>query len=467
MKIYLSVSVWGEAYVQQLIECCLSSLLAPKNRAALDEWETVLNINVPPQDRGLIESSNIYRKLISSTRVTFSDFFPARRGENKYEILSASQCDDISRAYDSDFLVPLYPDCIFADGALDYALRVTRDGSYDAFFAPVPFVSKGAIESERRRSGNGAELTVAPAQLAQILYEDAHPEVTCRDWDNPHGTVWPSGLVWTVPHRGWVMRYFHMHPAVMKIDHKNFDFFTRFSISLDYEYVSYAFKSRERVFIPSKTDKFCACTIRPAAQPNSFSIPWSSHALAAWAEEHATPIHREFFNAEFLWCWSEPSGEEWERQRRRAKEIARTVTTYLNLSDTAAAATAPAIARARKRNLRKWRKIRKWRAIRRRYIIPPEIRQADLMTLSRRALRLYCLLALESFLIRQFCVHLIGALRRIPILRGYYARYKRYKRTLKERDSSAIFDPPLAFRNELRIIRQAILYRLLMKSWLG
>jgi hypothetical protein len=167
-------------------------------------------------------------------------------------------------------------------------------------------------------------------------------------------------LIWDVPKQGILMRWFHLHPVVIRTLGDNLNFFRKFDISIDEEYMPLLFSSRERIYFPTDSDEISFCSLMPASQPAvTISPPQrpSVPLLARWAEDRAALLQRQFFDVVFRWHFADIDLRRWEGAERESENIASELRIRLSTPDSVLALEDPLTYQARKRRqqrLRNW-----------------------------------------------------------------------------------------------------------------
>lgn len=359
MRVSFALVVWGDSYVQDFLEFSLPSLLADGNLTGNPVIDgSRFQVLTTKRDFERLTASPLFQRLQHTLPVEFVEIEQPHAGD-KYHMVSRYQMEAIRRSEDFDAITLLYPDIIWARGAIRYAVEQLAQGAL-AFLSPGPTVlpepARAALTALAKMEGPAGAQSIAiePQQLAGIVLDHYHPMWDGFDWDGNAFTSSPACLRWDVPGQGWLIRCFHLHPVVMRMQRDNPMFFSEFNISLDAEYVARLFDGTDRLSFATDTSDFAIVSVRGGDSP-PFPNPGgrsSVTTVARWAESYALLLHRAFANVAFRWHRGNADETAWWALELRSQKIIDEVRDRLHTPDLVLRAEDPTAYRARKQRRR-------------------------------------------------------------------------------------------------------------------
>ena len=368
MRFLFSTAVWGADYVRNFLNLSLPTQLAEGNLDGFP-WisDSVYQIYTTERDAEVIRRAPIYERL---TRKVATDFvyIDRVRGANKYNRISLCQMEAVRRTEGFDAIFFLYPDFIWSKGCLERAANKVVEG-HDAVVCPVPRVraedlAAGLFEADEfvTESGDGRIVSLPARNFVALARRHMHPMMNGYFWNAEHFSEFPSYLMWEVPNQGMLIRCYHLHPIVLRVPRDDPNFFLRFSVSLDEEYLPRLFKSGDRIYFVTDSDELALCSLTPADPPlpNRDRSPRASVALMAqWAEEYAALLHRKFVEMPYRWHDAAIEEDLWAGVERRSQAVVGEIGNRLQVPDALLRLEDPSAYQARKRRLRRfanWRR---------------------------------------------------------------------------------------------------------------
>lgn len=225
-QIQFLLPVWGARHVQDFLEYGLPSMLAPGNIPALARRTPCSFLLLAPQrDIAVIERSEVWQRLGSFASL---DAHPIDGliSQSSSTILTLAYAAAIRQAgaaaLDTCF-VPLVSDYVFADGALQGAVRPIFNG-LSGVLAGNFQVSSEAIDPmlASYRTADGA-LAIPPRRMVELSLDALHP-ATLASIATAGGKVPPdvNRLFWRAGERGFVGRFFLMHMIALRPERTDF-----------------------------------------------------------------------------------------------------------------------------------------------------------------------------------------------------------------------------------------------------
>lgn len=222
MKVLFASAVWNAEYVDRFLSFCLPNLLSEGNLGGLPNIEDSKFLLITSQkDRGRFESSPVFQKLcgvIETEMLFMENFTDVRAHYDKYSTMSACQIEAIRQSGHYDAIILGYSDFIWSAGSLRNALKRIEDG-YDGVFCPgLPVMESAFCRALGERSDLWRDdiLTVPPRDLVKLSLDHLHPLALANYWDRQMLSKSPAYQIWDVPGQGIVMRWFHLHSAVLR-----------------------------------------------------------------------------------------------------------------------------------------------------------------------------------------------------------------------------------------------------------
>lgn len=355
MRVSFALVAWGEAYIRDFLEFSLPTLLVDGNLIENPLIEgSRFQVVTTKADFDTLTASPLFQRLQRTLPVDFIEINAARNGD-KYRAVSQHHIAAIRRSEEFDAIAILYPDVIWSRGAVRYAVERLNEGAA-ALFSPGPTIppaaAKEALASVAKFDGpTGAQtITVEPQQLAGIVLDHHHPMWDGFDWDGGCFTDSPACLRWNVPDQGWLIRCFHLHPVIMKVQRDNPMFFADFEVSLDGEYTARLFDGLDGLAFATDTAQFAIVSLRESDEP-PLPVPGGRAtvtATARWAEESALLLHRSFVDVAFRWHRGISDETAWQAVQHRSQTIVEDVRRRLQAPDSIIRAEDPAAYRTRR-----------------------------------------------------------------------------------------------------------------------
>jgi hypothetical protein len=340
MRVLFALAMWGERYVQNFIHFSLPTLLGDGNLADTQGIEgSHFLLQTTPEDFEYLKSSPLFHQLERTLPVEFVDI---RRHQvrDKYRTVTHCQMEALRLSESYDAIVPLYSDLIWSRGGIRFAVERVSQGAL-AMFSPGPTIlpepAMAALTSAAALTGqdDARTISIEPHQLAAITLRDYHPMWDSFDWDGNSFTDFPACMRWNVLDQGWLIRCYHLHPVIMKVQPENPNFFSYINTTLDAEFVARVYEGIDRLFFATDTSDFALVTLRdcdapPLPRPGYRA---SAAAVARWAEANAWLLHRAFANVAFRWHGGQIEEAAWQAAEARSRAIIEEVRDRLNTPD--------------------------------------------------------------------------------------------------------------------------------------
>ena len=340
MKYLFSMVIWGEEYAREFLELSLPSQLAEGNidGSAWHDGSEYL-ILTTKADSEIIKAHPAFHLLQKRLKVRFA-IFGRRPLSEMYKLASQCQMEAIRVGESFDAVFFSYPDFIWSQGGMGNVAARIAEGC-DAVLSPVPrAITEDMAEILPKLktpvpdSPTPTVLNLSSRDLVQLSLENFHQGMWDFCWDTPKFSVFPSTVMWKIPDQGILMRSYHLHPLVIRSQPTNIDYYVRFSVSLDEEYMPILFKGDDNIHYVEDSDECTVISLSNRAtvfspDPNrpSSSVP----VLARWAEEYASVLHRFCVKHSLRWHHAPVDEQLWEAAEGQAEEIVSAVAERLSV----------------------------------------------------------------------------------------------------------------------------------------
>lgn len=345
LKVIYSVVVWGDSYVDNFLSISLPSLLSQDNLANLpNNHNSLFLIHTRPSDVRIFERSPHFQALKNLMPIKFLEVnLDASIYPDKYSILNAAQSQAIQRARDFDAIIFAYADFVWGDGAVRNGLTRLANGN-DAVVMPVPplvfedfseFLERNTEECFDFDAGY-AQLNISFRKLVEIGKKIMHPMMRDNIIGLDNNTVNPAYVLWAGPHDDLLIRCFHIHPLVLRVQNENPVFWQPFLGTLDEEFVPRVLKASDRVYFVTDSDEAAVVSLTERSLPVSYFPPGYSlnaYYISRWAEALAAPLHKMAFDEQCVWHSEDVDHDAWKPAMAESNRLASHVKTLLLMPD--------------------------------------------------------------------------------------------------------------------------------------
>ena len=340
MKYLFSMVIWGEEYVREFLELSLPSQLAEGNidGSAWHDGSEYL-ILTTWKDAEIIKVHPAFHLLKKRLKVRFA-IIKLSPESKMYKLASLCQMEAIRVGEDFDAVFFSYPDFIWSQGGMGNVAARIAEGC-DAVLSPVPrAITEDMAEILPKLKTSAPDLpassvlNLSSQDMVRLSLENFHPGMWDFCWDTEKFSVFPSTVMWKIPDQGILMRSYHLHPLVIRSQSANINYYVRFSVSLDEEYLPVLLKGDENIHYVKDSDE-CA-VISLSSRETIFSPardrpPASVPVLARWAEEYASVLHRSCVKHSLRWHYAPVDEQLWEVAEEQAEEVVSAVTERLSI----------------------------------------------------------------------------------------------------------------------------------------
>ena len=278
---YFYVVVWGEGYVDRLLNFCIPSLLAPGNLPSLAGRQNKLLVVTPRPDWEHLNRSPVMRLLERYLEPVHLELPPAESGSSVYDRMShghkmATQAAFMAKAYG----VFLAPDMMLSDGSVAAIQRHAQDGVQVVLTAALrygeePFFEHLAkvagVTAQSRYGDEGRPLSITARQMAYAAVNGFHAETLRFEWDAPYFAPFYTGLPgvcwWRIPGEDGVLLHSSSW-APLLVDYAALaahDSSTMDHWAIDGDYIHQNFGVNARIHVVQDSDEIMLVSWTPMA----------------------------------------------------------------------------------------------------------------------------------------------------------------------------------------------------------
>jgi hypothetical protein len=194
-------------------------------------------------------------------------------------------------------------------------------------------------------------LTIGSRDLVRIGKRTLHPMMRYNVLDYDWHTGNPAYVLWLGPSEDLLIRCFHIHPVILRVQHENSEFWAPFKGTLDEEFLPRILRTIEDIYCVADSDEVAAVSLTPRDFPAPL-LPkgerLDAQAIARWAEACAAPMHKAMFQAVSIWHEHEIEWSDWQPALARSRHLAEQVRWRLSMPDSVIEAEDPLSWLARK-----------------------------------------------------------------------------------------------------------------------
>jgi hypothetical protein len=291
--------VWGRDYIDNFCSMVLPSQLATDNIPAIAKNVHVEYLIVTRSDDidRWREKKVIQRldKLCKTSFITVDETHDTA----EYSLVGKMQWLSMvyARAFDFDFIFPLYADAICSKNSMINAHKRLEEG-YDAVLTLGLLTIKKTLATKLQKFLNNNVLEIDSRSLVDVVFESIHPFHKAMFLSEKQFTTNPSFFIAEVCNGSYRSHSFHHHPfamAVPEIDKLR----VPFTGTLDQHFLPYAFADPFNLYVAQDSDELFICSFDDVSEKNvrvsAGQNPASISSIATFAEVASTPMQRHLF----------------------------------------------------------------------------------------------------------------------------------------------------------------------------
>lgn len=339
-RYHMVTAVWGEFYIDLLLNYTLPCLLSPNNLPVFcREHRSVYRLFTRESDAEVIKASGIISELseLAEIRYNYIDDIDlsgfAIKNDNINLMIRSHQIAVEEAQKENAGVILMVPDAFFSDGSFAALSEIINAGALgvmlhgfrvarESFFPEV----KKRVEEQGR-----AGLTLENRDLVDMIMRHAHKFNRSTFWDSDiFNRHWPNQLNWWVGDEGFLCRNYHYHPIMFDPPKKGI----LPPRTADFHYLSHVYNSIDEMHVVVDSDEMLCCSITPE---NHFdNTPWGKYPPAEanfrdvvhWMKTGADWLHREFFKIRCRFHRRDYS-ELWEKVELESDRVVHTCVALL------------------------------------------------------------------------------------------------------------------------------------------
>ncbi|MEM7466133.1 MAG: hypothetical protein AAF387_04545 [Pseudomonadota bacterium] len=317
-SILINTVVWGEAFVQTMLDWMLPSILTDGNLGVLSE-DSEFIFFAPAEDLRRIENSSSYERLQDFLIVRSQPIDDLLGRAEQWDIVNTCHRRAAHEAWEKRCpVIFATPDSLYGEGHFRRVTEILADG-YRAVMLPGLRVAKESFLPEiaqRYPLENGGR-AVANRDLVSSMLPHLHMISKTLFADSPTFSGFPSHVYWPHQSNGLIAMCGHMHPTCVYPCRQE----ERYYSTVDDDYVSAVVPEFEKVYVSTDSDDLLVIELSPEGRLVEPLTPrrFSTAALARWCEQYANTFHRKMLTKK-VHLHSEPLDDSWAVPERRFEE---------------------------------------------------------------------------------------------------------------------------------------------------
>ncbi len=292
IAIHIVTAVWGNRYINHMINTSIPSLLGGGNLEALsDHSKAKYSIYTTEKDREKLSQHKIFKRLEKKISVQFFCSEITRANE-KYHQATFFYEQAIRDAFGENAgIVFITPDAVWSAGTIKRILEISAC-NYRAILIDGPRVNAKSFMYEWKNKfspDNSGGITTPSRILSELALKNPHP----YESSTTSGVKWlhdvPYFLHWPVPGEGTVSASFCKFPIFFRPDAPAY----KFDGSIDHGLINSAIKDPKKIYYSKDTDEFAVASINEIGFSSINFKPVSKNErllrIAQWAYLEANP----------------------------------------------------------------------------------------------------------------------------------------------------------------------------------
>jgi hypothetical protein len=158
-----------------------------------------------------------------------------------------------------------------------------------------------------------------PRTLVAHALPHLHPLTKAYYLDSHRFISFPSHLIWPVESKGFLLKGFHMHPAIIKPMAPG----SHVTRGIDYDYLKNACPDPTRIYVVEDSDEILQVAVDPSAhrsdllQPNQFNLT----RFVEFAKQHTEDFQRQIFMNKAFRVHTDDPGQDWNVAKHQADSL--------------------------------------------------------------------------------------------------------------------------------------------------
>jgi len=288
--------VWGDAYVEMLINMAIPNQLSPGNLPGMPNLESSnYVIYTVPKDAQTIRRSESFSRLSKLISVEFVNIDHINFSGNKYGIVTECTNRDLKDTESEDIAyVYLYPDVLWSDGSFRTMAQITEAGKRLIVTVPFSVNRDTAVAAVNQFiSPEDGSLNISSRRLVRFALDHLDPYVEGLLWNSPRFDRSPAHIYWEVENEGMLVRVFSLGPFMVRPKTS----MGHFTGSVDgADFIRRACPEFEGIHAVVDSDEMFHVSLGPPAHLNP---PRKARPVdvARWAAKYTNSFQRRFFES--------------------------------------------------------------------------------------------------------------------------------------------------------------------------
>jgi len=323
LPFYYAMVVWGDKYVDMLLDVALPCLLAPGNLPALNNLrDSRFLFMTTPRDRARIAASAIFKILSGVIRPEFVEAPWIEEKDLTFYLKASRGHQEAARvaAEHNAYCVYLVPDILMSNGALQFLVTMANAGKQAVMVPGIRVVRETILReigSAYPLHSRGV-LNFSSRALVELGLRHVHISDQRYNWDHPCFSRSPVICTWNIPEEdGLLVRAFHLHPILMRISNVNSTELLD-SNTIDDEFVGLNFPNWDAIHIESDSDNIVLFSLTDQddrSEPLEPNVANVEKLRAVAYSDLCNPLHRYYFT-KAIKLHSRELSEKWARVER-------------------------------------------------------------------------------------------------------------------------------------------------------
>src|SRR3984957_2164383 len=275
---YFIIVLWGQAFRNYFLECCLASVLSPGNIPALNtSSRSKFLIATLPGDWAALRNAANFKLLERYVEPVFIEIPPCPPGRSGCQHMGIGHRIALDMAHrDKAYALVLTPDSMLSDGSIARLQELAHAGTQLVLtaalrFGEEPFFAHlrdmGALPSDNQ--GEDAKpITLSGRQMAYAAVNGFHSETLAYEWDAPGLMAISPAAWWRVPGEdGIVLHSLSWAPLLLdyaSIDDHDTSTFDQWT--LDGDYLFNNTKTIKQIHVVQDSDELFLASWGPLAE---------------------------------------------------------------------------------------------------------------------------------------------------------------------------------------------------------
>ncbi|OGV29514.1 MAG: hypothetical protein A3E88_00255 [Legionellales bacterium RIFCSPHIGHO2_12_FULL_35_11] len=277
LSFYYTVVVWGDDYINMLLQVSLRCFLSENNIPGVSNLSTSKFIFVTtPRDYETISQSAIFKKLATYLEIVFVEL--DSKEENVYSrVTRGYELATILATEQQACVVYLLPDCIISDGTFLSLYKYAKEGR-DVVLLPGPRVIKEKFLSlvQKLNLADSEPLSLSPRKLAKIGLSCLHDEFDNYNYTRKQFTKWPHMVTFDIPgEEGLLIRAFHLHPLMVNYTNRENPIFFNILDTIDAGFIQRNYKNLNAFVWEQDSDNMILYSMTSEKERHEAGLLWS------------------------------------------------------------------------------------------------------------------------------------------------------------------------------------------------